>query len=105
MRYTLIYSLLLSFTVLFTPKSIWHSHDVVKKTNTKDSHSAHFKFEEDCFICDFTLQPAINPIHFKFHFPKNNNFIAPINKVTSLAKEFILAYSHRGPPVSCDLFV
>lgn len=105
MRYLLVYSLLLSFTVLFTPKSVWHNHDAEKKTCSDDTNSSHVVIEQDCFICDFTLQPAINPVQFQFHFPKIDNFITPIAKTTPLAKDFILAYNHRGPPEMCDLFV
>lgn len=92
----LSYLLIVSFSVIFVPRSIWHTHDEVKKSQV--DHSNQQDLEEDCYICDFTLQPALVPLNFIFQFPLQSliRYVAckiEIHDVFSYNFKFL-----RGPP-------
>jgi hypothetical protein len=95
------YSLLLSFFVLVTPRTLWHECEHTThshSTNSKDPHSLNHIEKKSCFACDFDLgfvdQPgSVLSFAFEKFFPK------------SIEKPFITAYktelphfSERGPP-------
>jgi hypothetical protein len=58
MKRFISYLLLVAFAVIFSPRSIWHHHEEEKKSCHHDGHAEHSDADEDCYICDFTLQPA-----------------------------------------------
>ena len=95
------YSLLLSFFVLVTPRTLWHNcehteHQIQKKNN--DSQTKTKLENKSCFACDFDLgfvdQPgSIVSFDFKKFYPKT------VEKPILTASKIVLPlFSKRGPP-------
>lgn len=96
----LTYCLFFAFVVIYTPRSVWHSH-IEKKSNkcSHDDEHDHSDADEDCYVCDFTLQPALTPVSFKFNFPYSNNYIAPPTAISLIDLGELTIQYLRGPPV------
>lgn len=93
----LSYLLIASFSVLFVPRSIWHTHEEIKENQLDCSHSEDL--EEDCYICDFTLQPALMPLNFVFQFP-TQPIIGYVAKKIEIHDLFSFNFHFlRGPPI------
>jgi hypothetical protein len=90
-RKVIAYLLLLSFLVVWTPRSLWHecenSHPVSKHNNPKE---VHFK-KGHCFVCDFDLYSADLPVTANFY------FLAP--DFTDLEVFFLNRASFSAAPV------
>jgi hypothetical protein len=96
------YSLLLSFFVLVTPRTLWHNCEHTThshSSSSKDPHSLNHIEKKSCFACDFDLgfidQPnLISYVVQKQYFPLN---------VKVLFSKYISStfdnFSHRGPPI------
>ncbi|MBC9813523.1 hypothetical protein H9Y05_13690 [Crocinitomicaceae bacterium CZZ-1] len=95
----LTYTLLFAFAVIFSPRSSWHSHDEVKKSCAHDNDHDHSDTDEDCYVCDFTLQPALTPVAFQFQFPVPDNYIAAAITLALVDVSDISVHTLRGPPV------
>lgn len=98
------YLLLIAFGIIFSPRSIWHSHEsetVCSHDGTKHKHTddSNSQDDGDCYVCDFTLQPALTPITFNFNFPYSDNFVRPDNCITDLCIQETKTLTLRGPPV------
>lgn len=84
--------------MLFTPKDWWHHHEEhVACTENHAEVSIHV-LADDCFVCDFVLQPAIGPLSLNVKFP---------SQVPSLIYQQAIGYTYcsefppltlRGPP-------
>lgn len=101
----LTYVLLFAFAVIFSPRSIWHSHDHkdVKKSCTHDNDHDHSDADEDCYICDFTLQPALTPVAFHFQFPVSDNYVAAATAIALVDVSDASVQTLRGPPVDTSM--
>lgn len=99
----LTYLLLFAFAVILAPRSVWHSHEDVKKTCTHDDGHEHSDAGENCYVCDFTLQPALAPVSFQFNFPCSNNYVVPATAVPLADAQEISEQCLRGPPVDVNL--
>lgn len=99
----LTYLLLFAFSVILVPRTIWHSHTKTKKVHSHDEDHDHSDADEDCYVCDFTLQPALEPLTFQFHFPSPDHYIAPGMALTLPEVREVSLLSLRGPPVYRDL--
>jgi len=95
------YSLLLSFFVLVTPRTLWHNCEHTEHQIKKEKYDSHtvIKLEnKSCFACDFDLgfvnQPgSIFSFSFKKFYPKS------IEKPLITANKVVLPlFSKRGPP-------
>ena len=100
-RILIAYSLLLSFFVLVTPRTFWHTceHSIHSHSSTsKDPHSLNHIEKKSCFACDFDLgfvdQPSsILSFSFKKFYPKS------IEKPLITSNKVVLPlFSKRGPP-------
>lgn len=96
----LTYFLLFAFAVIFIPRSVWHSHVDEQKTCKHDDDHDHSDADEDCYVCDFTLQPALTPVSFQFNFPYSNNYIAPATAISLAAPAELTVQYLRGPPIT-----
>lgn len=101
-KQVLTYILLFAFAVIFSPRSIWHSHEDVKKSCTHDDDHDHSDADEDCYICDFTLQPALTPVAFHFQFPVSNKYIAAAIAIALAETSDVSIDTLRGPPVDTN---
>lgn len=84
--------------MLLTPKDWWHVHDEHQVCTEQHTDSSMHAIDDDCFVCDFVIQPAIVPLSFQFNFPAQ----APIVAV-QIALGFVYCskfptHSLRGPP-------
>lgn len=101
----LTYLLLIAFGIIFSPRSIWHSHEsdtTCSHDGTKHKHPDDSSDQDesgDCYVCDFTLQPALTPIAFNFNFPHSNNFVRPDQFTAVLSIQATTILTLRGPPV------
>ena len=95
------YSLLLSFFVLVTPRTLWHNCEHTThshSSSSKDPHSLNHIEKKSCFACDFDLgfvdQPgSIVSFAFKKFYPKT------VEKPLLTASKIVLPlFSKRGPP-------
>jgi hypothetical protein len=98
MKRFISYLLLVAFAVIFSPRSIWHHHEEEKKSCHHDGHAEHSDADEDCYICDFTLQPALAPVSYLFHFPSQNPHVASATAVPLVDAKSISTLNLRGPP-------
>ena len=100
-RKWIVYSLLLSFFVLLTPRTLWHhcdenshSHASELKKNTSNSLS----LKEKCFACDYDIDfmefTSLNLYHFKLK-PAEKQSDKPY---LCFRDSSFSSFSHRGPP-------
>lgn len=101
----LTYCILLNFIVLFSPRTIWHSHSDIVQTgdNQKDHKNLPSHQHDDCYLCTFSLQPALTPTALKVVFPHPDNYISPLIKIHSHTVEDKVFFSLRAPPIDVDL--
>ncbi len=99
----LTYLLLFAFAVILTPRAIWHHHAGTEKACKHDDQHDHPDTDEGCYVCDFTLQPALTPVSFQFNFPFSNNYIAPAVAVALIELQEVSNLSLRGPPAAMHL--
>ena len=96
------YSLLLSFFVLVTPRTFWHTceHSIHSHSSTsKDPHSLNHIEKKSCFACDFDLGFVDQPssiLVFKFQ----RNYCFETSHISYIVNaESINLFSDRGPPI------
>ncbi len=95
------YSLLLSFFVVLTPRSLWHDCDTETHSHYSTSNEkskVHFE-QKDCFACDYDLGFIDQPKYFQISFPK-----IQFHKYNQLLKAQYIAskfdfFLKRGPPL------
>lgn len=92
----LTYLLLFAFVVIFSPKSLWHSHVEIETKSKKGIDKNHSHVEEDCYVCDFTLQPALTPVNFPFNFPYLKPFISSDIAISLCEARELSVLSLRG---------
>jgi len=95
------YSLLLSFFVLVTPRTLWHNCEHTEHQIKKEKYDSHtvIKLEnKSCFACDFDLGFVNQPGSiFSFSFKKF--YTKSIEKPLITANKVVLPlFSKRGPP-------
>jgi len=93
--------LLLSFVVLFTPRSLWHScaHDLVASSHQQKSEG--FVFEKKipaCDFCDYSLSLATEPLSFLGIHRQISFYEKPVVITTTSIQYFDNQELRRGPP-------
>lgn len=97
MKSIIAYSLMLSFLVLLTPRSIWHEcehHDLEHKHSSNEQTYD----QNDCFACDFDLGIISQPSFIQFIFEKNVYVNRTYTAFSLFTKDKFQHFSHRGPP-------
>ncbi len=101
-RIWIVYSLLLSFFVLVTPRTFWHNceHSIHSHSSTsKDPHTFNHIEKKSCFACDFDLGFVDQPtsiLVFKFQ----RNYCFKISHISyGVNPETIDLFSSRAPPI------
>ena len=97
----IVYSLLLSFFVLLTPRTIWHDCDQDSHSHiSKNDHLKHdFKFKGKCYACDFSIDfMEINQFEF-YHFKPQPFALNQIQFESFKHTVLFRSFSHRGPPI------
>jgi len=95
------WSLLFSFFVLVTPRTIWHNCNQESHTHhSKDEHSSQdLKIEKKCFACDFSIDfLTINTSSLYHYKPKPSVLSCSLFESFKQSISF-QSFSHRGPPV------
>ena len=97
----IVYSLLLSFFVLLTPRTIWHDCDQDSHSHiSKNDHLEHdFKFKGKCYACDFSID--FMEIHdFQiYHFKSQPIALNQVHFESFKHAVLFRSFSHRGPPI------
>ncbi len=104
-KQVLTYCILLNFFLILSPRTIWHSHDATSQTSEhhKDHKNLPAHQHDDCYLCTFSLQPALTPTFLKVIAPQLDYFIpVPIQNPLHLI-EVQLYFSLRAPPFDTDL--
>jgi hypothetical protein len=91
----LVYSLLLSFFVVLTPRELWH--DCGQVHEHKSFNDTHFD-QKDCFACDFSLGVISHHSFHFFHFKKQYFIKFDLTLASFYFKKKFEQFSHRGPP-------
>ena len=104
-RQVLTYCILFSFILLYSPRTMWHSHDDIPQSseNQEDSHKTPPHQHDDCYLCTFTLQPGLAPTTIQVVFPHPTNFISTLVEFPSHSVEGKVYFSLRAPPFDTDL--
>jgi len=99
-RKIIVISLLLSFFVVLSPRSLWHNHNHDESKSSLHLTSEHTnQFEaSDCFVCDFNL--SLFTVQSAFVFEKYSNQVVskPITKESIVNSDFYYCQPQRGPP-------
>jgi hypothetical protein len=67
MKQLMAYALLFSFAVLFAPREFFHACDHHKENDHSVPQSND---DSGCYVCDYDLSPAEQPVLFSFHIPE-----------------------------------
>ena len=105
LKQILTYCILLNFLLILSPRTIWHSHDDTSQSSehhhdhkNKPSHQ-----HDDCYLCTFSIQPALTPTFLKIVLPQLDNFIPIPTQTPVRLKEVQLYFSLRAPPSDTNL--
>jgi hypothetical protein len=91
------YILILGFLVVLSPRNIWHDCDHEHEHSISDLTESHFS-EQDCFVCDFELSTAHQPLFFSITFPIAHFHELVVSDQALFVEGEFLPFSHRGPP-------
>jgi len=93
----LAYALLLSFFVVWTPRSLWHDCGNTHETSRQhDPREVHFE-KGHCFVCDFDLCTADLPMGMAFRFAPPV-FTEEVVLFPAHASRAVEQVQLRGPP-------
>lgn len=104
-KQVLTYCILLNFILILSPRTIWHNHNAIAQTseNQNDHKKTPPQQHDDCYLCTFSLQPALAPTPFKIVILQPDNFIPTLVKSPSHLEETKVFFSLRAPPIDTDL--
>ncbi len=100
-RVWITYSLLVSFFVLVTPRTLWHNceHPVHSHvTKNDDPHSVNHLEKKSCFACDFDLGLADQPTQIVSFFTPKKHVNRTNELISSIENSAFTLFNKRGPP-------
>jgi hypothetical protein len=97
LKFLLSVSLLISFLVLLTPRTVWHE---CKHHDLEHHHASNEQTfdQNDCFACDFDLGIISQPTFIRFIFDKVVYVDQTYTAFSFFTKDKFQQFSHRGPP-------